>query len=426
MKRSRTLTRKAYIAEALLEYLVSILVTGTFLAAILKNIGVSDALAGIISSFTTFTCCAQLFSNLIEKPGRHLRRTLILFAALNELLFAGLYLIPSFPFAPEVKSACFVVMILLAYICLYLSTPVKYRWLMDSVDADKRGSFTAKKEIVSLIGGMVFSLGMGRVVDHFRETGRDSTGFAICCAAMVLVSVGHIITIFLAEDEIVPEKKSGSGLKEMVRFLLTNKPVRLLLVFDILWKTAVGISTPFFGTYTIGELGYTLTQVSLFSIVTGLARAMVSPFTGRYADRKGWRPLLALCVSVSAAGFFIMGFAAPGTAWLYVAGQILYCMAMAGINGGISNINYDYIDKEHFSMAFGTRQAVSGIVGFLASLVGSTVVSKVQAGGNVIFGMTVYAQQLLSGAGAVMMVIAVIYLATVIRAMPRIGGESGR
>ena len=72
MKRSRTLTRKSYIVEALLEYLVSILVSGTFLSAILKHIGVSDALAGIISSFTTLTCCAQLFSNLIEKPGRHI------------------------------------------------------------------------------------------------------------------------------------------------------------------------------------------------------------------------------------------------------------------------------------------------------------------------------------------------------------------
>lgn len=418
MKRSRTLTRKSYIVEALLEYLVSILVSGTFLSAILKHIGVSDALAGIISSFTTLTCCAQLFSNLIEKPGRHLRRTLILFAAVNEVLFAGLYLVPSFPLSSNVKSAIFMVMILLAYICLYLSTPVKYRWLMDSVDADKRGSFTAKKEIVSLIGGMLFSLGMGRLVDYFRDTGRDSTGFAICGAVMVLVSLGHLLTIFLAEDEVVPEKKSGSGIKEMYSFLLTNKPVRMLLVFDILWKTAVGISTPFFGTYVIGELGYTLTQVSLFSIITSVARAAVSPFTGRFADQKGWRPLLALCIGVSAVGFITMSFASPAMRVLFIAGQILYCMAMAGINGGISNITYDYIDKEHFSMALGTRQAVSGIVGFLASLLGSAVVTKVQAAGNTVFGTTIYAQQLLAAAAAVIMVIAVIYLSTAIKRMP--------
>ena len=423
MKRSRTLTRRAYIVEALLEYLVSILVTGTFLAAILKHIGVSDALAGIISSFITFTCCAQLFSGLIEKPGRHLRRTLILFAALNEVLFAGLYLIPSFPLTPGMKSAAFVVMILVAYVCLYLSTPVKYRWLMDSVDADKRGSFTATKEIVSLIGGMLFSLGMGRMVDYSRDTGRESTGFAICCIVMVIVSIGHLITIFLAEDEVVPEKKGGSGLKEMFSFFVSNKPVRLLLVFDILWKTAIGISSPFFGTYVIGELGFTLTQVSLISIVTSLSRAAVSPFTGRFADKKGWTALLILTVSVSAAGFFINAFTTPGTRFLYIVQQMLYCMAMAGINGGLSNINYDYIDKEHFSMAYGVRYAVAGVVGFLASLLGSAVVTKVQAAGNTVLGRTVYAQQILSLAGALIMIVSVIYLIAVIRRMPRLTEE---
>ena len=69
-------------------------------------------------------------------------------------------------------------------------------------------------------------------------------------------------------------------------------------------------------------------------------------------------------------------------------------------------------------MALGTRQAVSGIVGFLASLLGSAVVTKVQSAGNTVFGTTIYAQQLLAAAAAVIMVIAVIYLSTAIKRMP--------
>ena len=45
MKRNSARTRRAYIVEALLEYMVSLLVTGAFLAAILKQVGVSDALS---------------------------------------------------------------------------------------------------------------------------------------------------------------------------------------------------------------------------------------------------------------------------------------------------------------------------------------------------------------------------------------------
>ena len=55
MKNENTATvrrrnRLAYIAEAGLEYFISLLVTGAFLAALLKHIGFSDAASGIVTS----------------------------------------------------------------------------------------------------------------------------------------------------------------------------------------------------------------------------------------------------------------------------------------------------------------------------------------------------------------------------------------
>lgn len=43
-------SRLMYIFEAALEYLISILVTGSFLATITKELGISDSLTGILSS----------------------------------------------------------------------------------------------------------------------------------------------------------------------------------------------------------------------------------------------------------------------------------------------------------------------------------------------------------------------------------------
>ena len=42
---------------------------------------------------------------------------------------------------------------------------------MSLVDSNKRGSFTAMKERVSLIGGMLFSLAVGTLMDKFEEIG---------------------------------------------------------------------------------------------------------------------------------------------------------------------------------------------------------------------------------------------------------------
>ena len=94
MNRSYGKSHVAFIFEALFEYMVSLLVTGTFLAAILKQVGVSDALTGILSSIVSLTCCFQLFSGLIEKPGRKIRKTLVALTLGNELLFACILCLP--------------------------------------------------------------------------------------------------------------------------------------------------------------------------------------------------------------------------------------------------------------------------------------------------------------------------------------------
>jgi NitT/TauT family transport system substrate-binding protein len=44
---------------------------------------------------------------------------------------------------------------------------------MGLVDDRERGKFTAIKEMVSLLSGMIFTLVMGRIVDYFEENGID-------------------------------------------------------------------------------------------------------------------------------------------------------------------------------------------------------------------------------------------------------------
>lgn len=421
MTRLRVKPHVAYIFEALFEYMVSLLVTGTFLAAILKQVGVSDALTGVLSSIVSITCLFQLLSGLIEKPGRKIRKTLVAFTLANELLFACLYLVPSVPVSSNAKTALFVAMILCAYFLYNIASPAKYRWLMSFVDSGKRGSFSAKKEMVSLIGGMLFSLGMGRLVDHYNAVGKEQTGFALCCVTIFAVTVLHLITLLSVEDETLPPAADHGGrFREILRFLQNNKAIRRLIVLDVLWKSAIYMTTPFMGTYLIGELRFSLTDVSLITMVFSFARMLVSPFTGRYADKNGWCKLLMICVSIAAAGFFVNMFASPGSRWCYIVYGLCYYIAMAGINSSLFNITYDYVDESRFSVAFGAKNAIGGAAGFLVSLVGGLIVSAMQDGGNRLLGGTVYAQQVLSCITFLLLVGMVVYLTVVIRKLPKI------
>lgn len=414
--------RRAQIVEALLEYLNSLLVTGTFLSAILKQVGVSDSVAGIVSSFVSLACCAQLFSSLLVRPGRSVRKVCVILGLVNQLMFASLYLIPFIHIPQGVKVALFVVMILGAYFLLNVAAPVKFKWVMSFVDYRERGRFSAKKEIVSLLGGMTFTFLMGNLVDHYKAIGQEQTGFILCGVTLFVVAVGFFISLLCIDEEPAESRAEASGhtLRETFSILTKNRTVRLLLVLDILWKTALYISTPYYGTYLIGDLGFSLTAVSLFSILYSVTRALVSPWFGRFADRKGWANLLILCMSIAGGAFLINAFTRPETKLLYAAYYLFYAISQAGINSGMSNITFDYVDMRDFTVAMGARNAVSGIVGFLISLLGSAIVSAVQKNGSMVLGHTIYAQQILSVLTCVVLALTVLYLRKVIRKLPKV------
>ncbi|MBO5726961.1 MAG: hypothetical protein J6S00_07875, partial [Clostridia bacterium] len=92
MKKERFWVNKGgllYIIEATAEYLISILVAGSYLATITTSLGMSDALTGVISAFISLGCLFQLFSLFYHK--KNPKKFLILFSLLNQILFMLLY-----------------------------------------------------------------------------------------------------------------------------------------------------------------------------------------------------------------------------------------------------------------------------------------------------------------------------------------------
>lgn len=420
-------TRKASIVEAALEYFVSLLVTSAFLATICKRVGVSDAVTGIVSSIISLACVAQMFSGIVVKPKSSVKKAMMILSIINETMFATLYLIPYIHVPQELKITLFLVMILCAYLILNLITPIKYRWLNSFVANNERGRFTARKEIVSLVGGMIFTLIMGCVVDHFDKTGHSQTGFIICGVTLFLVALLHILTQFICDDEAPSDVPMTSPFKRMTEsFLLIgrNSALRRLLIVDILWKTATYISTPYYGTYLIGELGFSLTFTSMLNILYSVTRAVVSPSFGRIADKKHWSALLTFSLCIAAVAFGINIFTRPGPMkWCYAVYYALYAISMAGINSGLYNITYDYIDISSFSDAMGARNAISGIVGFLASLLGSMLVKAIQDTGNRFLCLNIYAQQVNSAISFLLIIVLVLYMHFVISPIPRVNEE---
>ncbi|MBO5480962.1 MAG: MFS transporter [Clostridia bacterium] len=418
-RKRRERTNLLYIIEAAVEYFISILVAGAYLATVTKALGVSDALTGILSAFVSLGQSFQLVALFFARQKR-IKWTVTLMQLINQLCFAAVFFIPFFQGNVVAKIVVFVVLFLLGHALHNVAYPAKTNWFMSQVDDHNRGRFTATKEIVSLIGGMIFSLVMSFFMDELKASGNTQGAFLLCGIGIVALAVLHACTLIFSHEEKAEEREKITTVSNMLGGMLKDKNLRKVIFLPVLWHIAHYVATPFYGSYLIGELGWQLTFVSLLSALSAITRSSVSHPIGRYADKTSFTTMLNLCFTIAAAAFFVNIFTTPQTSPVtYTLYTILYAISMAGINSGEINLIYDFVEPERRVGALALKNFLAGTAGFLTTLLISPLVEFIQASGNQLFGIPVYAQQVMSVIACVLTVVTIVYLNLVLRKLPR-------
>lgn len=420
MKNPERTTRIAYVLEAGFEYFISLFVTGTMLGYLLDTLGLSDAMQGIISTVATFTCGAQLFALFVS--GRRAKLFSTVGHLINQACFVLLYLLPIFDIPSSVKSTILIVLLFAGHIIGNALMPTKTVWLMGAVQNEKRGSFTAIKEMVSLAGGIVVSLVMGAVADKFRDADKLPTNeyYIICFIALIIMMAIHTVTLLVSVEKEPVERERVPIFKTVKRMMGNADLIKVILV-GIIWNIASGFSASFFASYLREELAFTFTVISIITTVGSICRILVSPLIGKLADKYSFSFSMTLSFCIVAIGFLCVCFTTPETRWLYLGYSCMHSFAMAGINSGVINLIYDYVTPTDRAVALGVKSALGGIIGFLAALVSGAILGNIQsAGGLRIFGMTLYAQQVLAFMSLVVTVLLIIYMRVVIKPLHRV------
>ena len=408
-------SRILYCVEATLEYFIAIMVGETYLAKIAGELGASDALTGVLYAFVSLGSAFQIFAILLSDK-TPVKRWVTPLHILNQIFFTLMYAVPLFSFPKETKIILFAVFLLLGHVLNNVVNPSKINWFMSLVDNNRRGRFTAKKEIMSLLGGMVFSFVMSNVIDRCEENGNLTAAFLIGMLTVGALMILHSLTLLLSKEKPVERKRENVG--ENLKKLLGNKPLLCVIGVSTIWYIANYMTVPFYGSYRINELGFTMTFCSVLSIAYSIVRSCFSTPMGRLADKKGFANMLSVCFSIQGMAYLAIAFAMPATGKIaYPIYYILHAIAMAGINSAQINLIYDYVDVELRTSALALSHTVSGLCGFLVTLAISPLVTHIQKKGNTVFGIPMYAQQLLSLFGVVMMVFVLIYIKFVLKRM---------
>jgi hypothetical protein len=93
---------------------------------------------------------------------------------------------------------------------------------------------------------------------------------------------------------------------------------------------------------------------------------------------------------------------------------IFHSIAMGGTNSALINLTFDYVPFETRSDSLAICQAISGVIGFLSTLGFSALLDFIQKNGFELFGIQIYAQQLLAAFSVVWFVFTALFVRFVI------------
>ena len=404
-------SRKAYTLECAFEYFVTLLVGDAFLAKLLSAIGLSDAFIGIISSLISLAFLFQLFSIFIIQRIRNVKRFVIIFHTVGQLFFSALYLIPFLHVALAYRKVLVVAVILISYFGNYCVTSMLYKWCNSFVRPDGRARFSATKEMISLASGVVMSLVLGYVMDAFFAAGNQTGAFLFAAGAIFIFSAVDFICLLLVRRDFGGKSEPAVAVpaREVLRGTLGNRNFRHIVVLTVIYDVARYMTIGFLGIYRINDLLFAVGTVQVINMVGNLSRFLLSRPFGMYSDKRGYARGIELAMCLMAIGFAFQAVTVPSTRWLILGYAFFYHVSMAGLVQNMHSVLYSYVDSRFFVQASAIKNSIGGVAGFLAALLGGRILGTVQANGNLVLGIPLYGQQLLSVISLVLIVVAVFY-----------------
>lgn len=389
-------SRTLYLFEAAFAYFIDILASGAFLAKLTSEIGISDSMTAILTSLTSLAGIAQLFTIYLSHKAPYKRFVIpIMLAA--ELLYAGLYLIPFLDISKGAMSLMFFAAMLTAKLLANVISPLKTTWFMNLVPISERGSYTAILQVVSLISGAAVSFGAGYLIDEFQAAGKLTAAFATLSIAILAFTVCNLLTLLFSREKELIKKTDKSNAADSIKYLSKNKKYKSYLLVLLLAAVGNNLITPFLGTYQVNELGFSMTFISIISVVFSGASMVFVLFFGKLSKNFQHRTILRIGYPVVFLSYVLNTFTSPKNgAVMFIVYSLVLRIGSAAVAISSTNLLLEITPVEHQPTALSIMTIITGALSFLATLAVSPFIDFMQGRGNELFGMHVYAQQILS------------------------------
>ncbi len=403
---------------------------GTFLATLMSHSGISDANIGIITSLLSFAALTQLFLiNFFKRIKKY--KFLVTVTALQRILFAALYFVPLLMINDISKAVLIVLMYFIGQVFVQIGTPASQDWIASLVPSRLRGKYFSIKDSVAVFVVSSLMLICGMILDYFKKV-NIFTGFIIIGVIIFILTVINVVALSLMKEpklsyvnqdgkemhgrlakkakEKVPADKGQSILSE-IKEAVHDRKYRKAFAIQCLYTLAFYICAPFNSSYMINDLALPYTFIMLVSFIFNLYRIYIMPRLGRMADKHGMGKLLRYTLFSLGLNFLTVAFMMPFNAYpMYILATFFGSTAWAFVGIGLFGIQSDFYRSEKRMIWLTLTSSVSGLFGFLVSVIGGTVLDRLQKLELFLFGYKIYAQQVLNLIGFLIILCAVIFI----------------
>lgn len=402
-------SRVLYWFEAAFAYFIDILASGAFLAKLTSEIGISDAMTAILTSLTSLAGVAQLFSIYLSHKAPY-KRFVIPIMLFGELIYACLYLIPFLNMPPAAMSLLFFFAMLVAKLLANVMSPLKTTWFMNLVPIAERGSYTAILQVVSLISGAAVSFAAGYVIDDFQAKGNLTGAFLTLSASILVFTIANLLTLVFSKEKELSRKREGTKARDSIKYLWGNKRYKRFLLVLLFAAVGNNVITPFLGTYQVNELGFSMTFISLITVVFSGVSMLFVLFFGKLSRNFQHRTILKIGYPIVFLSYVLNCFTAPKNgAVMFIIYSVILRIGNAAIAISSTNQLLEITPSEHHATALSINTIITGILSFVATLAVSPLIDFMQKRGNVLFGIPLFAQQILSALCALFYLVLIIY-----------------
>jgi len=287
---------------------------------------------------------------------------------------------------------------LLSHLMVNMVDPATTTLFISLVPQNMRGRFFSIRERYLIFISSVVNVVFGGVLDKYELRGRTYEGYILMFAIAFMAMLLNLFSYLSMKEPRIRQTKSRISLKQLFTMPLKEKRFRKIIILFFLWGLSMNFSNPFFSVYMVSKLRLSYTFITICGLVNSIMYVITVSIWGKVADKKSFTYTAMISIALLGATHMLWFFAAEGAILTYAVvmlGHITGGIAWAGIGISLYNIPYEYTPEEGRTVYLGFNAALSGLIGFVSSMLASYMVGAMSEYKGIFAGLTVTQFQLI-------------------------------